>query len=76
MALTLNSHEGWYYIKERNPTNSYCVTTHGVMDIVIRNGHGDWSSNPGLDCNSHSTYTLGKGINPTILPPAMDKAVG
>ena len=24
-------------------------------------------------CISHSAYTLGKGINPTILPPAMGK---
>ena len=25
------------------------------------------------DCISHSTNTLGKGMNPFILPPAMDK---
>ena len=25
------------------------------------------------DCISHSTNTLGKGINPIILPPAMGK---
>ena len=25
------------------------------------------------DCISHSTNTLGKGMNPIILPPAMDK---
>ena len=25
------------------------------------------------DCISHSTNTLGKGMNPTILPPAMGK---
>ena len=25
------------------------------------------------DCISHSTNTLGKGINPIILPPAMSK---
>ena len=24
-------------------------------------------------CISHSTYTLGKGMNPIILPPAIDK---
>ena len=28
------------------------------------------------DCISHSTNTLGKGINPIILPPAMGKIVG
>ena len=27
------------------------------------------------DCISHSTNTLGKGMNPIILPPAMDKIV-
>ena len=26
-----------------------------------------------IDCISHSTTTLGKGINPIILPPAMGK---
>ena len=25
------------------------------------------------DCISHSTNTLGKGMNPIILPPAIDK---
>ena len=28
------------------------------------------------DCISHSTNTLGKGINPIILPQAMGKIVG
>ena len=28
------------------------------------------------DCISHSTNTLGKGMNPIILPPAMDKYQG
>ena len=43
----------------------------GVMVIVIGNGH---SSNPGqTDCISHNTNTLGKGMNPIILPPAMGK---
>ena len=26
-----------------------------------------------IDCISHSTNTLGKGMNPIILPPAMDR---
>ena len=44
--------------------------------MVVGNGHGDMSSNPGLDISfSHSTNTLGKGMNPVILPPAMDKWV-
>ena len=28
------------------------------------------------DCISHSTNTLGKGMNPINLPPAMGKIVG
>ena len=28
------------------------------------------------DCISHGTKTLGKGMNPIILPPAMGKIVG
>ena len=43
------------------------------MIIVVGNGHDDTSSNPGRDCISHSTNTLGKGMNPIILPPAMGK---
>ena len=46
---------------------------HGVMVIVVENGHGDTSSNPGRDCISHCTNTLGKGMNPIILPPVMGK---
>ena len=45
----------------------------GVMVIVVGIEHDDTSSNPGRDCISHSTNTLGKGMNPIILPPAMDK---
>ena len=40
----------------------------GVMVIVAGNGHVDLT-----DCISHSTNTLGKGMNPIILPPAMGK---
>ena len=43
------------------------------MVIVAGYGHGDTSSNPGFDCISHSTNTLGKGMNPIILPTAMGK---
>ena len=42
----------------------------GVIVIVIGNEHGDTSSNPGRDW-IHSTNTLGKVMNPIILPPAM-----
>ena len=40
----------------------------GVIVIIAGNGHGDKSSNPG-----HCSNTLGKGMNPNILPPAMGK---
>ena len=45
----------------------------GVMVTVAGIGHGDTSSNPGQIAFSHSTNTLGKGMNPIILPPAMGK---
>ena len=38
------------------------------MDTAIRVQFLDKS-----DCISHSTNTLGKGMNPIILPPAMGK---
>ena len=44
------------------------------MVIVLGNGIGDTSSILDEDdCISYSTNTLGKGMNPIILPPAMDK---
>ena len=45
------------------------------MVIVVGSGHGDTSSNHGRDF-PHSTNTLGKGMNPIILPPDMGKIVG
>ena len=46
----------------------------GVMVIVVRNnmatGVQTLDEN---DCISHSSNTLGKGMNPIILPPAMGK---
>ena len=54
----------------------YCIRfgggAGGVMIIVVGTGHGDTSSNLNeADCISHSTNTLGKGMNPIILPLAM-----
>ena len=44
------------------------------MVIVVGNEHGDTSQIlDETDCISHSTITLGKGMNPIILPPAMGK---
>ena len=49
----------------------------GVVVIVVGNGHGDTSSRVQIldetDCISHSPNTLGEGMNPIILPPAMGK---
>ena len=42
------------------------------MVIIGGNGHSNTSSNSGQDW-LHSTNTLGKGMNPIILPPAMGK---
>ena len=55
----------------KSTDNEECA--RGVMVIIVGNGHGDTSSNPEADCISHSTNTLGKGMNPIILPPAMGK---
>ena len=44
------------------------------MVIVVGNGHADTSSNlDEADCISHNANTLGKGMNPIILTPAMSK---
>ena len=44
------------------------------MVIISGTEHGNTSSILAeTDCISHSTNTLGKGMNPIILPPAMGK---
>ena len=43
--------------------------THGVMVIVV----GRVQILDETDCISYSTNTLGKDMNPIILPPAMGK---
>ena len=49
-------------------------STYGVIVSIVGNGHSDLNSNPGkVVCISLSTNTLGKHMNPTILPPAMGK---
>ena len=46
----------------------------GVMVTNEENGHGESSSNPGLDiCISYIANSIWKGANPIILPPAMSK---
>ena len=45
------------------------------MVIVVGNGHSNPGSNPHQTvCISHSTNTLGKEMNPTILLPVMSRA--
>ena len=44
------------------------------MFIVVENGYDATSSNlDETDFILHSSNTLGKGMNPIILPPAMGK---
>ena len=44
------------------------------MVIVVENGRGYLSSFLGeAVCISHNANTIGKGMNPTILTPAVDK---
>ena len=44
------------------------------MIIVVGNGKGEPSSNPGRDsCISHNAYALGKNRNPVILLSAVGK---
>ena len=52
---------------------SFLGDARGVMVIVVGIGHGDTSSNPGLIEFPIALMTLGKGMNPIILPPAMGK---
>ena len=45
-----------------------------VIVIVVGNEHATRVQILDLtDCISHSTNTLGKGMNPIVLPPAMGK---
>ena len=46
------------------------------MVRVVGNGLVEPSSNPERSYSSHSVNTLGKGMNPTTLPPAMGKQQG
>ena len=53
---------------------SHVCNARDVMVIVIGNGHGNTSSNPGR-CGLHFTTLIPfrKGLNVIILPPTMDK---
>ena len=49
-----------------------CVLKGSICGLMVT-GHSEISSNPVCDCISYSTNTLGKGMNPTIIPSVMDK---
>ena len=71
-----NNKRVWKEVQKRVNINVifFIGDARGVMVIVVRNGHGNTSSIlDGTDCISHRTNTLGKGMNPDILPPAMGK---
>ena len=52
----------------------HCGGACGVTVIVVGNEHGDTVQIlDETDYISHSTNTLGKGMNPIILPLAMGK---
>ena len=59
----------WYHL-----TDPYSNSAYGVTIIIIGNGYGDPSSNPGWSCISDSTYMLGKATHPTILWPVMARS--
>ena len=45
-----------------------------IMAIIVRNGIGDTSSNPGQVCLcSQNANALEKSMNPSLLHPAMSK---
>ena len=56
-------------IKTMMITNYILGGAHGVMVIMVGNGHGDSSSNlDETDCISHSTNTLGERYESNYSP--------
>ena len=45
----------------------------GLMEVLLWERINDLQILDETDCISHSTNTLGEGMNPIILPPAMGK---
>ena len=69
------THKGWYAIKPNqikqtewsiylSNSTSFFLSFFLILLIV---------EVPVTDCISHSTNTIGKGMNPIILPPAIGK---
>ena len=76
IKIILNKNVSEIYISKR--FSLILVQTSGVssvMVIVVGNSYGDASSKflDGTVCISYCANTFGKGVNPTILPPAMGK---
>ena len=46
--------------------------TYGIMVFIVETKFDDFSSNHEAVGISHSIITLGKGMNPDILPAAME----
>ena len=69
-----------YYAQNKSNVNQLRIK-HFPSMCPWSNGHRrrNWTRRHELkswtDCISHSTKTLGKGMNPIILPPAMGKIV-
>ena len=66
---------GWFYgrltlIESYNAEDRRCPWCNGYRrrNWTRRHEFKSWT-----DCISHSTSTLGKGMNPIILPPTMGK---
>ena len=55
----------------QNATLDYGGASVSIV-TVVRNGHGDSSSNPKRIC-LHGAISLRKGMNPTILTQVMSK---
>ena len=64
----------WIHMKLRYMYLPSKLQSEVSVVIFVWNGHGDTSSNPGRGwLSSCSTNTVGKDMNPTTLPLAMDK---
>ena len=77
--VTKNSYDGYTWTaghKKREVCVTYVLTdggARGVIVIVVGNSATRVQILDLTDCISHSANTLGKGMNPIILPPAMGK---
>ena len=72
--LALNNLQGLICHNQSGRARSASGSARGVMVIVVGNGHGiRVQIKDEADCISHSTNTLGKGLNPIILPLAMGR---